>query len=81
MERVARSDIENLETGNTLSADDKYSLLNTGNSTQNIRCIYVKNKTVYINLLCNFKICIKFRTFSKKDDPLSLFISEITDSE
>ena len=26
-------------------------------------------------------ICIKFKTFSKKDDPHSLLISEITDHE
>ena len=26
-------------------------------------------------------ICIKFRTVPKKDDPPSLFLSEITDSE
>ena len=28
-----------------------------------------------------FRICIKFRTFSKKDDPHSLCISEITDHD
>ena len=28
-----------------------------------------------------FRVCIKFRTFSKKDDPHSLCISEITDHE
>ena len=28
-----------------------------------------------------FQICIKFRTFSKKDDPHGLCISEITDHE
>ena len=28
-----------------------------------------------------FRICIKFRTFTKKHDPHSLCISEITDHE
>ena len=30
---------------------------------------------------CVFRICIKFQTFPKKDDPHRLRISEITDHE
>ena len=41
-------------------------------------CIYPKNKTFFLHV---FPICIKFQTFSKKDDPHSLYISEITDHE
>ena len=41
-------------------------------------CIYLKNKTFFLHV---FRICIKFRTFTKKDDPHSLCISEITDHE
>ena len=40
-----------------------------------------KAKDFFWIVLCVFRICIKFRTFSKKDDPHSLFISEITDHE
>ena len=45
------------------------------------RCIYLKNKTFFLNLFCIFRICIKIQTFSKKDDPHSLRIFEITDHE
>ena len=45
------------------------------------RCIYPKNKTIFLNFFCVFRICIKFQTFSEKDDPHSLCISEITDHE
>ena len=40
-----------------------------------------KTKDFFSIFFCIFRICIKFRTFSKKDDPHSLFISEITDHE
>ena len=42
---------------------------------------YLKNKTFFLNFFLRFSICIKFRTFSDKDDPHSLCISEITDHE
>ena len=45
------------------------------------RRIYLKNKTFFRSFLCIFRICIEFRTFSKKDDPHSFCISEITDHE
>ena len=35
------------------------------------RCIYLKNKTFFLIFFCHFWICIKFRTFWKKDDPPS----------
>ena len=44
-------------------------------------CIYLKNKTFFLNFLFVFRICIKFWTFSKKDDPHSFCIFEITDHE
>ena len=46
-----------------------------------LRRIYLKNKTFFRFFLCVFRICFKFRTFSKKDDPHSFCISEITDHE
>ena len=45
------------------------------------RCIYLKNKTFFLIFFWIFEICIKFRTFSKKDDPHSLCISEISHHE
>ena len=46
-----------------------------------LRSIYLKNKRFFLIFFCIFRICIKFRTFSKKDDAHSLCISEITDHE
>ena len=46
-----------------------------------LRSIYLKNKRFFLIFFCIFRICIKFRTFSKKDDAHSLCISEITDYE
>ena len=40
-----------------------------------------KTKKFYSIVLCIFQIYVKFWTFSKKDDPHNLRISEITDSE
>ena len=45
------------------------------------RCIDLKNKSFFLIFFCIFQICIKFRTFSKKDDAHSLCIPEITDHE
>ena len=45
------------------------------------RCIYLKNKTFFLNFFRSLQICIKFGIFSEKDDPHSLCISEITDHE
>ena len=45
------------------------------------RWIYLKNKTFFLNFFCIFLILIKIQTFSKKDDPHSLCISEITDNQ
>ena len=40
-----------------------------------------KTKDFFWIVLCVFRISIKFRSFSKKDDRQSLCISEITDHE
>ena len=40
-----------------------------------------KTKDFFWIFLCIFRICIKFRTFSKKEDVHRLCISEITDHE
>ena len=53
-------------------------LVETIECTQ-FRCIYLKKKRFILNFFSIFQICIKFRTFSKKDDAHSLCISEIND--
>ena len=51
------------------------------NECKHFRCINPKNKTIFLNFFPDFRICIKFRTFSDKDDPHSLCIFEINDHE
>ena len=67
---------------NTLTADDKYSLLNRDNLTQPIWTELSKKQTAFSQLLLEFwKSTLNFEHFQKKDDPHSRFISEITHSE
>ena len=67
---------------NTLSADDKYSLLNRDNLTQPIWTELSKKQTAFSQLLLEFwKSTLNVEHFQKKDDPHSRFISEITHSE
>ena len=66
----------------TLTADDKYSLLNRDNLTQPIWTELSKKQTAFSQLLVAFwKSTLNFEHFHKKDDPHSRFISEITHSE
>ena len=66
---------------NTLTAEDKYSLISREIECKQFRRIYLKNRTFTSIFLCIFRIWIEFRTFWKKDDARSLCISEITDHE
>ena len=67
---------------NTLTADDKYSLLNRDNLTQPIRTPLSQNNKAFSEFFLAFSKCtLNFEHFQKKDDPRSLFISEITHSE
>ena len=67
---------------NTLTADDKYSLLNRDNLTQPIRTpLSQKHKAFSKFFLAFSKYTLNFEHFEKKDDPRSLFIFEITHSE
>ena len=52
---------------NTLTADEKYSLLNRDNlANTNSDAIISKTKTFLAIFSCIFEMCIKFNTFSKK---------------
>ena len=67
---------------NTLTADDKYSRLNRYNLTQPIRTqLSPKQKAFSRFFLAFSKSTLNFEHFQKKDDPHSLFISEIMYSE
>ena len=67
---------------NTLTADDKYSLLNRDNLTQPIRTILSQKHKAFSAFFLAFSKCtLNFEHFQNKDDPRSLFISEITHSE
>ena len=57
---------------NTLSADDKYSLLKRGNLTQPIRTqLSQKQKPFYELLLAFSKSALNLEHFQKRDDPHS----------
>ena len=58
---------------NTLTADDKYSLLKRDKLTQAIQMQLSKKKNTFSEIIFNFE------QFLKKDDPQSLCISEMAD--
>ena len=67
---------------NTMTADNKYSLLNRDNLMQPIQMqLYRKQKTFSDFFSAFLKSSLNFEHFQKKDDPHSWCISEITDSE
>ena len=66
----------------TLTADDKYSLLNRDNLTQPIRTPLSQKRKAFSPFFLPFsKSTLNFEHFQKNDDPRSLFISEITHSK
>ena len=57
---------------NTLTADDKYSLLNRDKLTQPIRMQLSQKQTAFSQFFLAFPISIlNFEHFQKKDDPQS----------
>ena len=67
---------------NTFSAVGKYSLLNRYNITQPIQMQLCQKKNPFLNIFsAYFKSSLNFEHFGKKDDPHSLFTSELTASE
>ena len=67
---------------NTLTADDKYSLLNIENLTQPIQILLSQiQKTFSLFLSAFLKSILNFAHFQKKDDPHSRCISQITVSK
>ena len=67
---------------NTLTADDKYSLLNRGNLTQPIQILVSKKQNTFCQFLSEFmESKLNIEHPFKKDDPQTRCISEIPDSE
>ena len=67
---------------NTLTTDDKYSLLNKENLTQPIQILLYQKDRTFSQIFSSFlKATFNFEHFQKKDDPHSRCVSEITVSE
>ena len=67
---------------NTLTADDKYSLVNTNNLTQSIQTLLSQKQKTFSQFFSSFlKSALNFEHFQKKDDPHSPCISVTTVSE
>ena len=66
---------------NTLTADDKYFLLNRDNLTKPIRTILYQKQKAFSSFFLPFpESTLNFEHFQKKDDPHRLFISESMNS-
>ena len=83
LEKVSLCEMQNLKTVfNTLSAHDKYSLLNTDNLTQPIQMELSQKQKTFSGFFCAFvKSSLNFEYFQKINDRHSWCISEIMDSE
>ena len=67
---------------NTLTADDKYSLLNRENLTQPIQILLSQKQKTFSQFFSSFsKFTLNFESFQKKDYPHRRCISEITVSQ
>ena len=67
---------------NTLTTDDKYSLLNKENLTQPIQILLYQKDRTFSQIFSSFlKSTFNFEHFQKKDDPHSRCIFEIAVSE
>ena len=67
---------------NTMTDDDKYSLLNKDNLTHSIQILLSrKEKTFSIFFYAFFKSTLNFEHFQQKDRPHSRYLSQITVSK
>ena len=68
--------------GNTLTVDDKYSLLYREYLTQPIQILLSQKENSFFHFFSAFlKSTLNFEHYHKKDDPHSRCISQITVSE
>ena len=67
---------------NTLTANDKYSLNSKDKWLQKFQMHLSQKQNIFTEFfLAGFDSALNFEHFQRKDDPLSLCISEITDHE
>ena len=67
---------------NTLTADDKYSLVNRGILTQRIQILISQKQNTFSEFFSSFlKYTLNFESFQQKDDPHSRCIFELTVSK
>ena len=67
---------------NTLTDDDKYSLLYRDNLTQQIQILLSQKPKTFLKFFSEIlKPTLNFEHFQKKDDPHSRYTSQITVSE
>ena len=82
LEKVSLSDRQNLRTVNTLTSDDKYSLLKRDNLLQHFQVQFSqKQKTFFQFFLAFLKFTLNFQHLPKVDDPHIWCILEHSDSE
>ena len=80
--KVYFSALKNVKTVNTLTADDKYSLVDRENKRQQIQILLSQKQNTFSQFFSAFlKSKLNFEHFRKKDDPSSRYITEKTDSE
>ena len=65
-EKIYFSAIQSLKTVNTLTADDKYSLLNRDNLTQPIQIVLSQKEKTFSDFSVLSETYINFLTFSNK---------------
>ena len=63
---------------NIMTADDKYSLLNRENLTQQIQIQSTKKNFFFDFISIFFKYILNFKHFGTKDEPHNVWIDEIT---
>ena len=66
---------------NTLTADNKYSRCNMHNFAQQVQTPLSQKQKIFGIFYCISEMCMKFRTFWKKEEYPSLIISEMMDCE
>ena len=85
LEKVSVSGMQNLNAVNTLTAADKYYLVNRDNLTEPNQILLSEKEQTFLDFFFFFfafaKFRLNFENFPTRDDPHSRCISEIIDSE
>ena len=85
LEKVSVSGMQNLNAVNTLTAADKYYLVNRDNLTEPNQILLSEKEQTFLDFFffafAFAKFRLNFENFPTRDDPHSRCISEIIDSE